>query len=125
MSGYLEAAGIRLSDEEQLARIQHGFELIRIVTVSDQRVAMVKARHESDRTTLIQIQVLPQFQNRGIGRRMIGDLIDGARRRSVPVELSVLKVNPAGALYERLGFKIVGDTPLSHLMRHDPEAMHD
>jgi ribosomal protein S18 acetylase RimI-like enzyme len=35
------------------------------------------------------------------------------------VTLQVLKVNPARRLYERLGFRVTGETPTHFLMLHE------
>lgn len=56
---------------------------------------------------LASIRLLPKFQNRGIGTKIILDLIEKSNK---PVKLKVLKVNPARKLYERLGFKVSGET---------------
>jgi RimJ/RimL family protein N-acetyltransferase len=64
------------------------------------------------------IEVAPDHQNRGIGTKLIRALLDEADRRSVPVELRVIKANhPARRLYERLGFAVVGETETHYLMR--------
>jgi ribosomal protein S18 acetylase RimI-like enzyme len=60
---------------------------------------------------------VPEWQGRSIGRRLVGALLDQARRAGVPVVLSVLKVNPARRLYERLGFRVVGERDRSFEMQ--------
>jgi ribosomal protein S18 acetylase RimI-like enzyme len=69
---------------------------------------------------LAAIEIAPDYQNRGIGTKLIRALLDEANDRGVSVELSVLKVNPARRLYERLGFAIVGETETHYLMRWRP-----
>jgi len=59
-----------------------------------------------DEIFLVSIHLLPDFQRRGIGTRLIRTLTDNSYK---PVRLKVLKVNPARRLYERLGFSISGD----------------
>ena len=70
------------------------------------------AEHDSY-TFLISIRLLPEFQNRGIGTRLITDLLNNADK---PVHLQVLKVNPARVLYERLGFQVSGETETHYKM---------
>jgi len=60
------------------------------------------------------IRLLPVFQRRGIGTKIIVDLLN---RTQKSVRLQVLKINPARALYERLGFEIVGETETHFTMR--------
>ncbi len=54
------------------------------------------------------IQILPEFQGRGLGTRIIQDILTSAGNKSV--KLRVLRGNPAKRLYERLGFKVVRET---------------
>jgi len=63
---------------------------------------------------LASIRLLPEFQRRGIGAKIIADLLNQTQK---PVRLQVLKINPARALYERLGFEIVGETETHFTMR--------
>ena len=53
--------------------------------------------------------LLPTFQRRGIGTDWMAKLISNARAEGKSVRLRVIKVNPAKALYERLGFQTVSD----------------
>jgi ribosomal protein S18 acetylase RimI-like enzyme len=54
-----------------------------------------------------EIALLPEVQGRGIGTRLIRDILQAAQRRGFPVRLSVFASNPARALYARLGFEVV------------------
>jgi ribosomal protein S18 acetylase RimI-like enzyme len=60
---------------------------------------------------------LPEFQGRGLGTTILGDVIEHARMGRRPVSLQVLKVNPARRLYERLGFVISGESETHFQMR--------
>jgi ribosomal protein S18 acetylase RimI-like enzyme len=57
-----------------------------------------------------QIYVLPEFQNKGVGTRIISDIIAKARSSSLCVRISTAKINPAIRLYERLGFRQYAET---------------
>jgi len=70
-----------------------------------------------DRSVLNTIELAPEHQRCGVGSKLIRDLLSRARKRGVPVELRVLKCNPARALYERLGFSAIGETETHVLMR--------
>ncbi len=69
------------------------------------------------------IEILPEYQNRGIGTAVLQGILDRARRLGKPVALQVLKVNPARALYERMGFTIRGETATHWQMQIEPEGM--
>lgn len=67
------------------------------------------------------IELLPEVQGRGLGSAIIGDLLDEARTKRVPVRLQLIKTNTAAQrLYERLGFQQSGETKTHHLMLWQP-----
>ncbi|MCP4756937.1 MAG: GNAT family N-acetyltransferase [Proteobacteria bacterium] len=68
--------------------------------------------------TRSEIQILPEFQNRGIGCRLIENIQLQACDQGLPVVLSVLKGNPAKRLYEKLGFRVALEKERSYEMRY-------
>lgn len=56
------------------------------------------------------ICIAPEHQRKGIGTEVIRSIVAEAINQTLPIRLSVLKVNPARALYERLGFKVIGES---------------
>jgi hypothetical protein len=49
-------------------------------------------------------------------------MLDLTRVAGTPATLYVLKVNPSRRLFERLGFRVIEETPTSYLMRAEPDA---
>ena len=70
--------------------------------------------------TLIDIALLPEHRNAGLGTDLIQDLLAEAVVARKPVRLHVLKSNPAMRLYERLGFSRVGDQSMYFEMIFEP-----
>jgi ribosomal protein S18 acetylase RimI-like enzyme len=66
------------------------------------------------------IYVVPEMQRKGIGSRVIRSLLVLDRQKSKPVTLAVMTMNPAYALYERLGFRITHEDEHTVYMRADP-----
>lgn len=62
------------------------------------------------------IEILPEYQGRGIGAAVIRQIIAEAKARGLPAALQVLKINPARRLYIRLGFVVTGETATHDLM---------
>src|ERR687897_597061 len=62
-----------------------------------------------DATPELAIAVSPGHRGRGLGGRMLRELLDAARASFDAVSLSVRADNPAVRLYERAGFRTVGD----------------
>lgn len=79
-----------------------------------------------DRTTdeikLIDIALLPEFRNAGVGTKLLNDLIAEARKTNKPIVIYVEKPNPALRLYQRLGFEPIADQGVYWLMQWRPEA---
>ena len=54
------------------------------------------------------IEILPEFQGRGVGTAIFDELTSQAQARNQAMMLHVLKSNePARRLYEKLGFQVV------------------
>jgi len=77
-----------------------------IITVDGVDAGYWSVIEYDDDVMLVSIHLLPEFQNLGIGSRVITDLL----KTEKPVRLQVLKVNPARTLYERLGFEVFEET---------------
>ena len=78
--------------------------------------------HRADSIRLVDIALLPEFQNRGLGSQLIRELLSAGK----PVELSVLQSNVrAIQLYLRLGFAIVADDGVYLRMTHKPLTSAD
>lgn len=119
MSEHFRRSGQVLSVADQRGRVLQEFSSIRIVQLGGLDVGMMKVVRSPDVWHLVQIQLLPQYQGRGLGSSLVGGLLKDARRAGVAVSLHVLKVNPAKRLYERLGFQVVSDLGHSYEMRVD------
>jgi ribosomal protein S18 acetylase RimI-like enzyme len=59
-------------------------------------------------------------QRRGLGAELLKRLFVEAKESHLPIRLRVLAVNPAKALYERLGFVVVERTPERYFMEWVP-----
>ena len=92
-----------------------------VVQLDGRDIGVLCLEREEGGLFLANIEILPPFQNRGIGTRIIEDILASARRDCLPVRLQVLKVNPARRLYERLGFVVTGETDTHYLMGCPPE----
>ena len=81
------------------------------------------ARRESEENLLLtEFYVAAEHQNQGIGTQILRDLISEARRKNKSVSLGVLKNNPARRLYEREGFKVIGENDYKFLMKLDAQG---
>ncbi|HEV3040873.1 MAG TPA: GNAT family N-acetyltransferase [Candidatus Angelobacter sp.] len=84
----------------------------RIILSDGQPIGRILVNHTSESVLLVDIALLPEHQNRGIGAKYLRELIEQSEKAGVPVRLQVLKTNPAQHLYERLGFVKTGEDEL-------------
>ena len=77
---------------------------------------MIKKKNE---IILVDIQILPEFQNKGIGASLLKSLVEEASKEKKNILLSVLKVNKrAQNFYKKFGFEIINDNKTHFFMRY-------
>lgn len=122
MQPYLQEIGMPTDRADYLSRIRYQFEHAKIIEVDGKAAGLFKAYFDQHQQVwhLVQIQVHADFQGKQIGHRLISELLDQARETNKKVLLSVIKVNPAKRLYDRLGFVQYGETEHEFLMQWLP-----
>jgi ribosomal protein S18 acetylase RimI-like enzyme len=86
----------------------------KIIVVDDTDAGYLWTLEKETETLLVSIRILPEYQNRGIGTKVIEDVLAKSEKS---VRLQVLKINPAQNLYKRLGFETVGETETHFIMQ--------
>jgi GNAT superfamily N-acetyltransferase len=109
---YVEKAfGWNEGAQQQLHAERFGVQEFRIISVAGLDVGVMALEKSHDCVRLNQLFLLPEYQGREIGRRSMSVVMDEARALGLPIRLRVLRVNPrARKFYERLGFKLVGES---------------
>jgi ribosomal protein S18 acetylase RimI-like enzyme len=79
---------------------------------------LVARWHEEIR--IVDIALLPAFRGRGAGSALLRDLMDEATQAAKALSIHVERDNRALALYERLGFRPVGETGVHLRMQWEP-----
>ena len=86
-------------------------DLIKIILKSEIEIGCISIIEEMNYYFLSVIEILPKYQNQGIGTKLMKDLLIKAKRDNKFVFLQVLKTNiKAQNLYNRLGFSIESET---------------
>lgn len=81
-----------------------------IIMLDGQAIGRVLVERSEFEHRGVDIALLQEHRNAGIGGMLIQELLDEAARAGKPFRISVVKTNPALHLYERLGFKTTADT---------------
>lgn len=119
MGEHLINSGISLTPDEQMLRITHLFEQAKIIWFGTQKVGLLKLDEKEDSIEIVQVQIDPKFQGKGLGRQVVEEVVRRSLKQNKKLTLSVLKQNPAKELYLRLGFKITGEDSHSFEMVHE------
>ena len=90
-----------------------------VVLVGGEIAGYLHVERETDVVLLANIRVAPRWQRHGLGAAIVEGVIAAAA--PLPVELGVLRVNPARALYERLGFRVTEETATHFRMRRESD----
>jgi len=105
MQGYVESTW-QHSDERERYYVLNQFHQAstNIIQCNGQDIGRISVRYTADCIILDGIHILNAYQGKGIGRYLIGQLIDHAAEQELALELILLKSNPVIKLYESLGF---------------------
>jgi len=95
---------------------------IKVIEFDGVPVGAIAVRDAADHVFLAELQILPEFQNRGIGTAMLCAEIERATALGLPIRLRVLLQNRAVALYQRQGFTVTGRTETHMLMACEPRS---
>jgi len=92
-----------------------------IIVIKNKSVGIVAFSRNKTSINIDEIQLLPEYQNRGIGTLILSDIIASAQKAKIEITLRVLKVNYiAQKFYDKLGFEKIGDTETHFLLKRKP-----
>ena len=75
-----------------------------VIVLNGVDIGAINCHRDKSTIYVSNIEILPEYQRRGLGTKVMERIIAEARRDGLTVTLRVLKMNPARSLYERLGF---------------------
>jgi len=87
-----------------------------IILLEGRPIGRVMVQRTAEQNIGVDIALLPEHRNSGIGGTLINQLLDEARNAGKPFRIHVERLNPAVRLYERLGFRTIGETPTHFLL---------
>ncbi|WP_255507978.1 N-acetyltransferase [Lysinibacillus sp. BW-2-10] len=84
-----------------------------IIYFQNKKVGRLLLANLFDKQVIVDITILPNYQNRGIGTYIISNILKDAKNQNKIVQLSVFYTNKqALKLYEQLGFKKVNQNEM-------------
>lgn len=121
MTAHLENANLFFTDEDHKIAIDESFENAYLIHDYLQPIGLLKYKETANTFGILQFQILPEFQNKGIGNYIIELMHNICKIKNKTLSLKVLKNNPASHLYSRNGFKIVAQDKREYLMQMLPK----
>ena len=96
---------------------------IELIQYEGQDVGRLRVVRSSESIYVGGIQILPEFQGKGIGTALFTDLMSEAKQSQKPIVLEVHDVNEdAVSFYRKLGFKEGEKVGNQTVMRYQPSA---
>jgi ribosomal protein S18 acetylase RimI-like enzyme len=93
---------------------------VRLIAQDHNDAGWLQTVTRTDASYLSQIYVARAFQGRGIGSAVVQGLIDECEKAGRPLDLSVVRTNPAVRFYKRLGFYVTSENEQKYFMRRAP-----
>jgi ribosomal protein S18 acetylase RimI-like enzyme len=95
-----------------------------IVLVAGQPAGRLYVDRARDEIRIVDIALLPEYCNRGIGTMLLNNLQSEGAAAGKPLRIHVERFNPALRLYERLGFRQLEDRGVYLFMEWRAESGH-
>ncbi|MTI39650.1 GNAT family N-acetyltransferase [Fulvivirga lutimaris] len=116
MSEHLEEVGWSMSEDEHMKRVMKNFDCGHMIWSDNAVVGFIKYKEQPKSLDIIQFQISPEHQGKGLGKMVLEIIESQAHTKQKGLSLKVLKANPAKRLYERFGFKVVGEDEFEFFM---------
>lgn len=97
-------------EAEQEQRLKSAMDCALIIQNERKDIGVLKVVRRDNHIELLQLQLMPEWQNLGIGSKIILDLQAEAAAAGLPLVLNTFASSRAIALFERLGFAHAAST---------------
>jgi len=81
-----------------------------LILLDDQPIGRLYVARWREEIRIMDIALLPDYRNRGIGSGLLRDLLEEAAVTGKRLTIHVERYNPALRLYRRVGFEPIGET---------------
>jgi ribosomal protein S18 acetylase RimI-like enzyme len=119
-----KAAFVAMQFEAQSAHYAQHYDGLTsdVVLVDGEPAGRLLVARWREEIRIVDIALLPAFRGRGAGSELLAELIDEATEMGKRLSIHVERDNRALGLYERLGFRPVGETGVHLRMEWAPPA---
>jgi ribosomal protein S18 acetylase RimI-like enzyme len=103
-------------------RTQYPEASYQIISNNAERVGRLYVLRDTAEIRILDLTVLPQHRNAGIGTLLMRDLLTEAEQTGKPVSIWVEQFNPSQTLFRRLGFSKIQEDGYNYLMQWRPNG---
>ena len=112
LKSYIEQTWGSWDEKFQVSRHNKNFisEVYQIIQYKGIDIGVQKIQEDNESVEIDIIEILPEYQNKGIGTQLLNNIISFSRQKNKIVSLQVLKANTrALKLYKHLGFQVINE----------------
>jgi ribosomal protein S18 acetylase RimI-like enzyme len=119
MKDYITRTRGEWDEQREEAQFRNQLDLLttQVVHANNLEVGFIMALIKDGARWIHTICIVPEHQRKGIGTEVLRRAVAQANEQKMSLYLSVLKVNPARRLYERLGFRVIEETKYHFRMK--------
>lgn len=94
-----------------------GLETQLIITHEQEEIGILELNELEKRLEVVELEILPAYQRKGIGTKILQDIIEEYKGKGKQVGIGCFKINgDAKRLYERLGFIMIKETETHYVL---------
>ncbi|MDD0852022.1 N-acetyltransferase [Halobacteriovorax sp. GB3] len=98
-------------------------ERIQIITTNEVDIGILVVQEKDNEFFFESISIQPEFQNKGIGKKVISNIVEKSDLNNKAISLHVLKTNSsAKRLYESYGFHQTGEDGANYTLKREPNC---
>ncbi len=94
-----------------------------LVYYGDELIGTVSILDNNDHWVFGDFNIVPEFQKKGLGTKILSKVLADAKSKNIPVRLCYLKWNRVGSLYRKMGFTEIGEREFHYDMEWQPEEL--
>jgi GNAT superfamily N-acetyltransferase len=114
--------GMQFAAQDAYYREHHPGAALLVILKDGRPVGRFYVHRRPAEIRIMEISLLPEFRNRGIGTAPLHDVLAEGAAGGTPVTVHVERFNPARRLYARLGSREVADRGVYLLLERSPGA---